>query len=380
MARALIAWLIASLVGFAVPVRADEPVRRDIRLYGADLIDEMVYDWLKSPPFGQPVSLIVAEVDGPVGVGTRFAEDVENHLFEVLRANPKLSLQLVHCSLCRNKIAVSNPKRTIIADALSTLEGAEQLRRYPHQYALSLHFDLAGGDLALWAEIYETAPPQRIAWARRFSVETSSRAVLQEPTRLVGIPEARAEQRRLIEGRDTLQLVTRFPIRNFAPKEGATGSATSITPLIFVEQSVEATLSPRRAQRAGLSVGVTSIKDSLQGWTVGAHFQQLLGRAEPSLTQPDVYLRAGVTFLRLEGPGAAPFANSQLDVAKLANDKDEPRASLTAFQLGIEAHVKYRFGFLAFVEYMPVLDNSLIATQRLIVPVHSVGFAGVLRW
>jgi hypothetical protein len=381
LARYLI--LLLLLLASAAHADLSEPVRLDLRLMGADLVDDMVYTWLQSAPLSGPANLIVAEIDAPIGIDQRFEQDIENHLYEVLRANPKLPLTLVHCSLCRQYTAVSNPKRTVIGRSISTPEGQEQLAKYPHLNALALHFDVVGDDLVLWSEIYEVKPPQRVVWSQRYSHRTSARTVLQEPTKLVSISEARAEQERLIQGRDTIEAVTRFPVRTFAGKQasGGGGVAGEVPPLIFLEQSIEATLSPRKNRRAGLSIGVTSIKDSLQGWSFGASFQQLLFRNEPSLTDPDLYLRVAANFIRLEGPGSAVFSQNQIDVAKLINSSDDFRSSLTTYQIGLEAHVKYRFGFSAFVEYIPVLDSSnVIATRSLIIPYHSVGVAGVFLW
>ena len=340
----------------------------------------MVYAWLQNPPLNEAASLVVAEIDAPIGINTRFEQDLENHLYEVLRANPKLTLQLVHCSLCRQWIAVSKPRRTVIGRALNQPEGLAEFSQFPHRYALSLHFDVINNDLLLWAEIYEIAAPQRVVWAQRFAQSTSARTILREPTHLVSINEARLEQTRLIAGRDTLSTVTRFPIRIFSGKSNDSGK-TEIPPLIFLEQAFEASVSPHNDRRAGLALGITSIKGSMQGWSLGTYFQQLLLRPEPSLSQPDLYLHIGVNYLRLEGPGAAVFGGNQIDVNHLVNTNDDPRASLTTFQVGLEAHVKYRFGFSAFLEYIPALDSSqLISTQHLLIPFHSIGVAGMFLW
>lgn len=370
---------VAPTIALAANVSSSEPVRVDLRLMGADLTDEMVHSWLRETPFQGSTPLIVAEIDAPIGIDHRFEEAIENHLFEVLRANPKLPLQLVHCSICRQWAAISSPKRTIIGRAIEQKELNDQFRKYPHLHALSLHFDVVANDLVLWAEVYETAPPQKIVWSKRFSGATSARSVLQEPTKLVSIAEARAEQRRLLEGRDSLQAVTRFPIRTFRPKNDL--ASTGLPPLIFLEQSFEAAIAPAKTQRVGLGIGLTSIQGTLQGWSFGASYMTLLGRREPSLSQPDLYFRAGVTYLRLEGPGSAVFSESQLDIPRMLSRDEEPRASMTAFQIGVEARVKYRFGLAAFIEHVPVLNqSSLIATQRVLVPFHSIGFAGVLLW
>ncbi len=387
MARTLIsiAFVWLALVSFVARAQSggDEPVRLDLRFMASDLVDEMVHTWLRTSPFATSTPLVIAEIDGPIGLDERFEQEIENHLFELMRANPRLPVQLVHCSLCRQWVAYSQPKKTVIGKALNQPEVLEQFRQYPQTVALSLHFDVIVDDLVLWAEIYEIKAPQKVVWAQRFSHRTSARSVLQEPSKLVSLAEAREEQRRLLAGRDTLQAVTRFPIRNFGTKEdgGGGGAGAQTAPLIFLEQSLEAVLGPQRNRRAGLSIGLTSIKDTYQGWSFGAHFSQLLGRREPSLTQPDLYLRTGVVFLRLEGPGAAVFGENQIDIARLLDPTSEPKASLTAWQIGLEAHVKYRFGFSTFIEYVPLLESSnVIETRRFIVPFHSVGFAGVLFW
>lgn len=360
---------------------ADEPVRLDLRLIAADLIDEVAHTWLRSSPFPSPTPLIVAEVDAPIGIDHRFSEAVENHLFEVLRANPKIPIELVHCSLCRQWVAVSQPKKTVIGRALSQPEGLEILAKHPQLVALALHFDVVANDLVLWAEIYEVKSPQRVVWSRRYSQSTSARAVLQESSRLVSLSEAREEQERLLKGRDLLQAVTRFPIRSYQAKDNGSGAGREVAPLIFLEQSLEAILTPQRSRRLGLALGLTSLQGTMQGWSFGAHYAQLLGRREPSLTQPDLYFRVGVNYLRLEGPGAAVFSESQIDVPRLLNSKEDPRASLTAWQIGLEAHVKYRFGINVFIEYSPQLDSSnVIASQRLLVPFHAFGASGVLLW
>ena len=361
---------------------ADEGVvRLDLRLTGADLVDDLIYTWIQSAPVSGPTNLIIAEIDAPIGVDARFEQDIENHLFEVLRANPRVPLRLVHCAPCRQFIAVSNPKRTTLGRFLSTPEGQEQLARYPQLHALSLHFDVVGTDLHLWAEIYETKPPQRVVWSRRYSQKTTARSVLQEPAQLVSIQAAREEQRRLIEGRDTLQAVTRFPVRTFAGNTEGSAQAAEVPPLLFLEQSLEATLSPKRNKRVGLSLGLTSIKGTMQGWSFGTSYQHLLFRNESSLSDPDVYLRLAAVFMRLEGPGSAVFSQNQIDVNKLINSNDDFRASMTAFQIGLETHVKYRFGISAFLEYIPVLDSSqVIATRRFLIPYHSIGIAGVFLW
>jgi len=372
--------LVVLLAFSSAALAADEPIRLDLRLMASDLVDDMVYTWLQGAPVSGPTSLVVAEIDAPVGVDHRFDEEIENHLYELLRANPKLPLSLVHCALCRQTMAVSNPKRTVMGRALNMPEGQEMLSHYPHTYALALHFDVVERDLALWAEIYEIASPQRVVWAKRYSTSTSSRALLQDPNHLVSISEAREEQRKIIAGHDSMQTITRFPVRTFAAASNANTTA-EIPPVIFLEQWLEGIMGPHRNRRAGVGFGLTSIKDAMQGWSLGASYAQLLFRDEPSLTQPDVWVRFAATYMRLEGPQAAVFGSNQLDVNHLINSDDTPRAGLMGYQLGIEVFAKNRIGLGAFVEYIPLLDsNQAIATRNILVPFHSLGVTGVFLW
>lgn len=371
--------LFLTLSSFAFA--ADEPIRLDLRLYGADLVDEMVYSWLRSIPVAGPTSLIVAEINAPVAIDQRFDEEIENHLYEVLRANPRLPVSLVHCALCRQTMVVSNPKRTVMGQALNMPEGQELLKQYPHLHALSLHFDVVERELVLWAEIYEVAPPQRVVWSRRFSTQTSARALLREPGHLVSVAEAREEQKRLMTGHDRVQTATRFVVRTFAPGNSGVGNQVEIAPLLFLEQSIDGVLSPNRNKRVGLTAGLTSVKGSMQGWSLGLGYSQLIGRSEPSLYQPDLYFRVAATYLRLEGPGAGIYSANQLDIAKMIDATEDPRASLMSYQIGLELFAKYRFGIGAFLEYTPALDSSpTIATRHALVPYHSIGVTGVFLW
>lgn len=373
--------MIAILL-LVVPIsrtRAEEVIRLDLRLLAADLVDELVYTWIQNPPFAAPTAVVLAEISAPIGIDQRFNETIENHLYEVLRANPTLPIELVHCSFCHQWVAATTREKTVIGRGIDQPGAAAQLSQFPAPYALSLHFDVIDRELFLRAELFETKSPQKIFWAKRFLTSTARRALLREPRRLVSIDEARAEQTRLLQGRDTIRAVTRVPVRNFVAKDKGVGS--EIPPLIFLEQSFEAVLAPHYDRRLGVAAGITSIKGSHQGWSVGGYFQQLIGRPEPNLMNPDLYFRAGVNYFRLEGPGATVFSQGQLDVARLVNSKEPPRASLTSWQVGLEAHVKHRFGLSAFVEYVPVLNKSqVIETQRLLLPFHTYGVALVLQW
>src|SRR5690606_31682323 len=139
---------------------------------------------------------------------------------------------------------------------------------------------------------------------------------------------------------------------------------------------------PRRDRRMGVTVGFTSIKDSLTGWSAGGQYQQLLWRDRPSIIHPDLYVVFGMHYMRLRGPQAAVFGQEELDIARILDEGVEPKATLVAWRLGLEAHIKHRYGFIAFMEYMPLLNESetLAKDTFLGMPYHNFGGGLVIRW
>ena len=372
----------ASFSGFTVKAALEQnngQIFHDIRLMGADLTDELVYSWLKTPPLSGQHNIVLTEISAPVGLDQRFANVIENRLYDLLQANPGLQLTLTHCSACLQYAVVARPTQTVLSRAIDQPEViANLLKAAPNQLGLSLNFEATGRTLTLRAQIFEIAPPQKVVWARAFNSSLDSREVLRDASPLISIDEAREQQRQLLRGHESLSTNTRFEIRNFAGE----GDLKTLPPLVFLSQSLEASLSPRKNRKFALEVGFTSIKSSLQGWSVGGHFSQLLGRSQPSLMEPDVYAFIGATYMSLQGPGAAPFASDILDVRTIINAQDEPVAGMTLLRAGFEALVKYRFGLDLYIEYIPVLSKSeIIKTQKsLLIPFHDFGLSLVVQW
>jgi hypothetical protein len=358
----------------------EEPVRVDVRLMAADLTDELVYAWQASRPTPARAQVVLAEVVAPVGLDERFNVMVENRLFELLRQNPQIELDLVHCAICTRLVAKSNPQGTLLARGIDQPEVlADLVRQYPGRLALSLAFEAEGRELVLRAELFELAGAQRIVWAKTFSTSLAARRTLQEATPLVSLEAARAEQQKLIARQDPLEASTRVVVRTYNTADDAPIAAA---PLPFAEFSFEATPLPARRLRAGFTIGATSIKDSLEAFTVGGHLARLLLREAPSLVSPDLYLFMGMHYIRMRGPGALPFGEKQPDLDTVRGISHEPRASLVAYRLGLETHVKFRLGALAFLEYSPQLKNSeSINTERLVgIPYQAYGWGMVIRW
>ncbi|MCX6127112.1 MAG: hypothetical protein NTV34_20505, partial [Proteobacteria bacterium] len=161
-----------------------------------------------------------------------------------------------------------------------------------------------------------------------------------------------------------LKFVTRATMRMFSIISSAGFGATSNAPVLFLEQSVESQLLPKKDRRMAFTIGATSIDKAMWGYSVGGHFANLLFKNEPSLIYPDVYLILGMQFVRMRGPAALIYGAEELDIDKIRNQSSEPRASLMTYRLGVEAHIKNRFGALIFIENAPTLSKSRLIKQE----------------
>ena len=378
-ALGLLSNIFVITVGLGAPnlVHAEEMIFHDLRIMGADLIDEMAYQWIKNSPVTRGKSVVIADISAPIGIDSRFNQFVENRLFEIIESNPQLPLTFVHCSQCMQLTAVSGPKRTVISRGIDQPEVLQSLIKLsPDNLGLSLHFEAEGRELVLRAELFELIPPQKIVWAKRLSTTMDQSELLRNAPSLVSLDTAREEKQKLLQGREPLSTMTRFNIRNFQAAIG------QIPPLVFISQSLETSLLPNRNRKFIFEIGFTSIKDLVQGWTIGGEYASLIGRNMPSLVNPDVYWFAGVEYMSLEGPGAAPFGQGQFNLQALLNSNEDPKAGMTFLKFGFEALVKNRFGLATYLEYAPILaDSQILVTQNALgIPYQTVGVSVEFQW
>lgn len=359
---------------------AEEVIHLDIRLMAADLIDELVYSWAKTPPLGDKVNVVLTDVDAPIGLDERFGYTVENRLFELIQMNAGISVDLVHCPACVNWVGKSTRQGTILGRGYTMPDSLSELvANVSALKGLSLVFEAEGRELVLRAQIYNLEAPQSILWARTFTTSMSARRLLRDGAPLISLEAAREEQRALLERRDPLEISTRVVIRNF---NGRSDAPLSALPLPFAEQSFEGILLPDRKYRAAITLGFTSIQSSLSAFSVGGHLAGLIFTQKPRLALPDLYYFFGAHYVRMRGPGAAAFSGEQIDVNTFRSTSNEPKASLSTWRLGLELHMKHRFGVLAFLENIPILDNSKVVAQDYLLglPYHCYGFGMVIRW
>lgn len=334
----------------------------DIRWMGTDLVDELVHDWELHPPFSSAQLVSLAEINSPIGLDEQFSLVVENHLIDLLVKISATKVHLARCSACMKMVVKSTKAGTYIGRGIDQPELLKELASSGGaQTGLSLSFEAEGKSLVLRAQLFSFAEPgQPIVWAKSYATSMSSRLVLQNDQHLVTLQEARDIQNTMLHKEDLLQFVTRFSFTNFKLNEAGNTGVSNITPLLFVEQSVEGVVLPRRNTRVAFTVGATSIEKVMSGYSVGGHLAKLLNKQEPSLANPDLYFFAGFHYMRLRGAGALPYGVEELDVAKIRGDNREPRAAFIAYRLGLELHVKHRFGLFSFLEKVPAFSKSKV--------------------
>ncbi len=367
----LLIWSMTySIIAFSYEIS----IFSNIRLMGTDLVDEMIYSWTQHPPLPNKTSLILAEISAPVGLDERFRSTVENRLYKLLEENPQLETSLNYCSVCQQFVAYSNPEKTIMSRGIDQPQVIENLvKENRSNYGLSLHFEAVARSLVLRATIFEMQGPQKIVWARVYTTSMSSRRILRQAHPLISQHEARQQQLKILNQRDDMEVVTRFIIRQF------NSSGSAVPSMIFAEQSFEAVPLPYKNTRMAFTIGFTSIADSMEGWSVGGHLARLMIRKRPHLFLPDFYWFFGGHHLRLRGPNAAIYGLGSID---LSSYNGEPKTSLTAWRLGFESHIKFRFGMMVFIENLPLLkSNSFISQSSFLgIPYHNFGMGVVVRW
>jgi len=356
----------------------------DIRWMGTDLVDEMVHDWELQPPFSTKELVSLAEIESPMGLDERFSIEIENHLVELLLKVSATHVQLARCSACLKMVAKSTKSGTYIGRGIDQPELLKELASSSgSKKGLSLSFEAEGKSLVLRAQLFSfTEAGQPILWAKSYATSMSSRLALQSDERLVSLKEARSIQEAMLHRVDPLEFVTRMTVRNFKIANTEKSGAETLPPLLFLEQSVEGALLPRRDYRAAFTLGTTSVEKSMAGYSFGGHIAKLVNRLAPSLANPDLYFFGGFEYFRLRGPGAALFAAKELDVAKLLGDRKEPRATFVSYRLGLELHLKHRFGMLVFVEKIPTFDKSEIigSFDVLGIAFHNYGIGMLIKW
>lgn len=338
--------------------RVRAQVADEIQLSVYDLIDELVVGWARTPVFDKPTPVVVAGVSVPVGLGTGLQALMENHLANVVGANPATNVQLVHCPACTAVIVHSGPEATVISRGIDDPATLQALAADAGRYALFVDVEAEGSWLVLRARLTRLTPDLPIVWSRTLSSSTATPALLREAHDLKTAEEARDEYLNVLEGRGSIVVPLRFAIRTFSDPEdeGSVGPP----PLIWIQSGVEIGTTEGRTWTSSLMVGYSFLPQAYQGVMIQGRVSRLLSGRTRSLTGPNLYGFVGGGMQTLWGPSIASFADDTLTVDEIitAVDGDDPRTSFPGLHAGLDLRLGDRIGFSSFLETVPTLRNN----------------------
>lgn len=331
----------------------------EVQLAAYDLVDELVWTLKADPVFEKPTAVVLAGVTVPVGLGTGLEALLENHLAEVLGANPTTNLQLVHCPACTAVVVHSGPEATVITRGYDDPAVLATLGAETGRHALFIDVEAEGTWLVLRARLTRLTPDLPIVWSHTLATSAATPALLREPAGLKSAADARAEYLAALHDRGPVSIPLRFAVRTYARSDDT--SVIAPPPFIWFQTGAEIGNTDARAWTAGLVAGYSIIPQAYQGLMAQARVNRLLTGRARSFTSPDLYGFVGGAIITVWGPATAPFQEETLtsDEFILALDGDSPRYTFGTLHLGLDLRLGHRVGFSTFLETIPSLrDNT----------------------
>jgi hypothetical protein len=359
------------VVAGAAPARADVPmdaaqqaeldrtraqIANQVQLSAYDLVDELVYGWTKKPVFEAPTPVVLASVTVPVGLGTGLQALLENHIAEVLLANPSANITLVHCPTCSAVVVHSGPEGTMVSRGIDDPQALAKLGGTTGQKALFVDVEAEGAWLVLRARITDLTPELPIVWSHTLSTSAATPALLRQPQNLKSAADARQEYVDALHDRGPITVPLRFVIRTYAQPEDGGGLAPP--PFLWLESGVELGATRSGAWTSSLLVGYSFIPQAYQGLLAQARINRLLSGKVRSLTRPDLYLFVGAAAITVWGPATAPFQDELVTADNLDEDYEGFRATFGTIQVGLDLRIAQRIGLSWFLESLPSLNDS----------------------
>lgn len=344
-----------------------------VQLSAFDLLDELVLEWLQTPPFTKPTAVFLASMTVPVGLGTGLQALLENHLAALLLANPSSRVKYSHCPSCTATLVHSGPKGTVVSLGLDNPEALARIGGAGGRHGLHIDITAEGAWLVLRARITQLTPDLPIVWSRTLSTAAGTPSLLRSPTALKSAEDARKEYLDALQGRGPFTFLTSVGVRSYA--SGASGITP--TPVIWLQAGLEVPLTQARAWSASFVLGGAWLPDAYIGVMAQARVSRLISGNSRSLTHPNVYLFLGTALMTLDGPAVGVFRTSSADqLLRDAMQSVETRATFGALHLGVQARVGNRVSASVFFENMPHYlgsDRIGILLDPGIIDIHSVG-------
>jgi len=335
-----------------------EEIAGQVQLASFELLDEMVYGWRKDPVFDKTESVVLAGVTAPVGLGAGLQALLENHVTELVLANPGTRLRLVHCPACSGVVVHSSSQGTVVSRGVDNPAVMERLMNSGARHALFLDVEAEGHFLVLRARLTKLTPELPIVWARTLSSEGRAAALLREPERIKSAAEARQEYLAALRDRGPISVPLRFAVRTFARPDAG---IVAPPPLVWVQAGVEVGITEARSWTANFLLGFTRVPSSYNGLMLQARLHGLLSGDARALTRPNLYGFVGTAIMSITGPAALAFRDTTLtteDVIADADSNEEARVTMGTLHAGLELRLSHRIGIAVFLETLPALQNS----------------------
>lgn len=330
-------------------------VANEVQLSAYDLLDELVYHWTQSPPFGKETPVFLAGLTVPVGLGTGLEGLMENHLAALVLANPQTKVRLSHCPSCTAVLVHSGPQGTVVSRGLDNPKALAKIGGPEGRHGLYIDVSAEGAWLVLRARITKLTPDLPIVWSRTISAAVGTPSMLRQPSGLKSAAEARQEYLAVLNDRGPFTVPIRFAVRTY--EAGDTGVAPP--PLIWLQTGFETALSQARAWTASVMVGYAWLPEAYDGLMIQSRFSRLISGNAHSLTGPDVYLFFGGALITLDGPAISPFQTDDItQILQAAAESADAQATFGTFHIGLEARIGNRIGASVFLENMPAYSDS----------------------
>lgn len=356
--------------------RARAEIANQVQLSAYDLVDELVYGWTKKPVFEVPTPVVLASVTVPVGLGTGLEALLENHIAEVLLANPSANITLVHCPTCSAVVVHSGPEGTIVSRGIDDPEALVQLGGTTGQKALFIDVEAEGSWLVLRARITELTPELPIVWSHMLSTSAGTPPLLRQPQNLKSAADARQEYLDALHDRGPITVPLKFVIRTYAQPDDP--SFIAPPPYLWLQSGVELGATRGGAWTSSFLVGYSFIPQAYQGLMGQARINRLISGKVRSITRPDLYLFVGAAAITTWGPATLPFQDDSVtsDDILAEIEGEGPRVTFGTVHIGLDLRIGQRIGLAWFLESAPGFINSnpnLGAYVTVWLPFHTMG-------
>jgi hypothetical protein len=342
-----------------------EELRSDIagqvHLTALDMVDELVLGWKTEPVFAEATPVVLASVTVPVGMGAGMEALVENHLAEVLSANPATNVQLVHCPSCTSVVVHSGPEATVVSRGIDNPDALAQLEdtATQGQHALYVDIEAEGAFLVLRARLTRLTAQRPIVWSHTIASSTSVPSMLRAPQQLMTADEARDAYLDALQGRGEVRVPLRVVVRTYAqPPDQA---AVAPPPFLWFQSGAELALTRGAGWTGSLIGGFSFIPDAYMGIMGQARASRLITGRVRSHSRPDVYAFFGASVTNVWGPGTEPFSGQVLtgdDILTNQNEDIINRDTFGTLQGGLDVRVGSRMGMSAYFEHMPSMREN----------------------